>query len=51
VGTGGAILHYDGTEWNPMTSGTDLRLFSVWGTPSGDVFAAGDLGVILRGEH
>jgi hypothetical protein len=51
VGSGGAIIHYDGIEWSPLTSGTDLRLFSIWGTPSGDVFVVGDYGVILRGER
>ena len=51
VGTGGTILHYDGTAWSEMTSGTDLTLEAVWGTVSGEVHAVGEYGVILRGSR
>jgi hypothetical protein len=39
VGDYGTILHYDGTEWSPMTSGIDKYLGGVWGTSSSDVYA------------
>ena len=43
-----SILHYDGTRWSSMTSGTPLRLRAVWGTASHSIFAVGAAGVILR---
>ena len=48
VGDYGTILHYDGTAWKKMTSGTTNRLWGVWGSSSQDVFAVGDLGTILQ---
>ncbi|MGB2854970.1 MAG: hypothetical protein WBC55_11065, partial [Dehalococcoidia bacterium] len=48
VGYGGAILHYDGNSWSPMSSGTTLGLLGVWGSSSTDVFAVGNNGTILH---
>jgi hypothetical protein len=48
VGSGGAIFHYDGSDWMEMTSGTTDTLFTVWGTSANDVFTVGSGGVILR---
>ncbi len=48
VGMGGAILHYNGTYWSSMTSGTYSNLYGVWGSSAGDVFAVGDSGTILH---
>jgi hypothetical protein len=45
---GGAILHYNGTTWIPMTSGTSVALNDVWGSSGDDVFAVGSNGVILH---
>lgn len=42
VGTNGAIMHFDGTSWARMNSGTNVDLFDVWGTPNGtSVWACG----------
>ena len=41
VGMGGTILHYDGTAWSPMSSGTSHTLVGVWGSSGSDVFAVG----------
>jgi uncharacterized membrane protein len=42
VGTEGTIIHYDGTNWQLMESGTDVNLTDVWGSPDGSVvWAAG----------
>jgi len=46
VGDGGKILHYDGTNWNPETSGTTNDLLAVWGSGS-NVFAVGAAGTVL----
>jgi len=51
VGYVGTILHYDGTTWSTMTSGTGWNLSGVWGTSSGDVYAVGSYGIILRGTR
>ena len=41
VGDGGTILHYDGSTWTTMNSGTNYSLTGVWGSTSSDVFAVG----------
>jgi hypothetical protein len=38
---GGTILHYDGTSWSAMASGTSAVLLGVWGSSSTNVFAVG----------
>src|SRR5438034_1171071 len=48
VGTGGTILHYDGTSWTVQPSGTPQVLYGVWGSRGTDVFAVGDGGTILH---
>lgn len=52
VGEGGVILR--GTDssgtysWTPLTPGTSQDLYSVWGFGVNDVWAVGDLGVMLH---
>jgi hypothetical protein len=46
VGDAGTILHWDGTAWSAMSSGTSNSLRGVWGTSSSDVFALGSGGTI-----
>ncbi len=41
VGDGGTILHFDGTTWTRMASGTTTRLSSIWGTGDDNVWACG----------
>ena len=42
VGSYGSIVHYDGTEFTKIESGTDINLYSVSGTPDGEyVFVCG----------
>ena len=41
-------MHYDGTEWSYMKSGTQMWLRGVWGTSAADVFAVGENGTILH---
>ena len=47
VGLGGTILHWDGSAWSPVASGTVNSLTSVRGSASNDVWAVGD-GTILH---
>ena len=46
VGDGGTILHWNGSAWASVASGTNLELQGVWG--SGGVWAVGAQGAILR---
>jgi hypothetical protein len=48
VGELGTILHYDGTAWSTMSSGTTEQLYGVWGSSGSDVFAVGLHGSILH---
>ncbi|MBN1670081.1 MAG: VCBS repeat-containing protein [Kiritimatiellae bacterium] len=41
VGDGGAILHYDGSGWTAMESGTGKDLRDVWGSAWNDLYAVG----------
>jgi hypothetical protein len=41
VGDGGTILHFDGTNWTRMASGTTKKLQNVWGTDNQHIWAAG----------
>jgi hypothetical protein len=50
VGDSGFIVHYDGSNWTPQTSGTTKVLNAVWGIGSGlaaRIFAVGWDGTIL----
>jgi hypothetical protein len=47
-GQPGTILHYDGTAWSAMNSGSTASLHGVWGSASTDVFAVGEGGTILH---
>ena len=48
VGYVGTIIHYDGSSWTVMESGTKEALWSVWGASGSDVFAVGSNGTILH---
>jgi len=51
VGFGGAIIHYNGATWRPLTAGTSRNLFGVWGSAGTNVFAVGDVGLVLHGTR
>lgn len=44
----GVVLHYDGTSWSRELPGAALPLAGLWGDDSGNVFAAGFQGTILK---
>jgi len=48
AGEPGAIVHYDGATWTPMTTGTTSRLSDIWGSSETDVFAVGQTGAVLH---
>jgi len=48
VGDQGTVLHYDGTTWRRMISGTSHSLYGVWALSSSCVFAVGQGGEALH---
>ena len=48
VGDAGTILHYAGTIWSAMSSGTTNYLLDVWGSNWRNVFAVGGSGTVLH---
>ena len=44
----GTIYRFDGSTWNPMTTGTTSGLNDIWGSSETDVFAVGETGTILH---
>ena len=45
---GGTLLHFDGSKWAWVNSGTSLGLYGIWGTDAKNVWAVGDAGAILK---
>jgi hypothetical protein len=41
VGGSGTIVHYDGSSWQRMESGTQLRLTDIWGFPNRYIYIVG----------
>jgi hypothetical protein len=42
------MLHWDGSLWSSVESGTTHPLWSVWGSSADDVWAVGDFGTIVH---
>lgn len=51
VGTGGAIYHYDGSQWSSIDSPTNMHLTGVKCVSTDEVYVCGFRGTILRGTH
>ncbi len=51
VGWNGTILHYNGTSWSSVSSGTlPMDLYGVWGASASDVWAVGSGGILTTME-
>jgi len=49
VGTGGEMLRYDGSTWEPILSGTSDNLNAVWiSSDAAEAYVVGDSGTILH---
>ncbi len=48
AGGGGVLLHFNGSVWANLASGTANNLSGVWGSSGSDVFAAGSDGILLH---
>ena len=48
VADGGKALHFDGTSWTSVPTGTTSNLKSIWGSSVTDVWAVGDRGALLH---
>lgn len=51
VGKAGAIWHYDGNVWSQLESPTNVHLYSVYASSSGDLFIGAGGGLIFRGNR
>jgi len=51
VGQGGFIMHWDGTTWAEIDSGTDAHLTAVWPDPAGFAYITGQGSILLRVEN
>jgi hypothetical protein len=38
-GAGGTILHYDGSQWHALQTGTTLDVWQITGLPTGEIYA------------
>ncbi|MBC8635874.1 hypothetical protein IAG25_03565 [Caballeronia sp. EK] len=50
VGSGGTILHFDGTSWAPVDSPTNVALHRVLNLGGGELFVVGRFGQVFRGS-
>ena len=50
VGLFGTLLHYDGSDWISIPSGTMKHLNAVWGDGGNHVIAVGDDGTVIRSD-
>lgn len=48
AGSGGTILHFDGTNWAIEDTGTNVTLNAIFGFGPNDIWAAGEEGTVLH---
>ncbi|MDX1672097.1 MAG: hypothetical protein R3211_07130, partial [Balneolaceae bacterium] len=48
TGTGGTILHYDGSRWKTIYSAADKGLYGIWGRSPDNIFAVGASGTLVH---
>jgi hypothetical protein len=48
VGSGGTVLHFDGSAWTAMATTTTANLLAISGSAATDVFAAGENGTVIH---
>ncbi|AKV04405.1 hypothetical protein AKJ09_11068 [Labilithrix luteola] len=48
AGSGGAILHFDGSEWHVEETGTTETLNAIFGFAPDDIWSAGSAGMVLH---
>ncbi|WP_224246710.1 CBM96 family carbohydrate-binding protein [Hyalangium gracile] len=48
TGPVGSVLHWDGTRWRTVPSGTSRGLLAIWGTGPQNIWAVGEWGSIAR---
>ncbi len=48
AGRGGTVLHFDGSRWRELETGTSVTLKAIFGLSPTDVWAAGEQGTVLH---
>ncbi len=48
VGHAGTILHWNGSAWSSVSSGTTVELHGIWGSGANDVWVVGHAGTVLH---
>ena len=48
AGGNGVLIHFDGANWNAVSSGVTTGLNALWGSSSTDVWVVGEFGKILH---
>ncbi len=51
AGSGGTIIHYDGSDWSPVSSGVRNTINAIWGSGPDDVYLAGSADAIFHGAR
>ncbi|KPA13717.1 hypothetical protein MHK_006076, partial [Candidatus Magnetomorum sp. HK-1] len=48
VGNDGYIIHYDGSDWSVIESGSGISLYGVWGINENNIYVVGQSGTISQ---
>ena len=48
TGEVGKMLHFNGSEWEKMTTGTEETLLAIWGFDTDDIYAVGEAATIVH---
>ncbi len=51
AGSGGTIIHFDGSDWSPVSSGVRNTINAIWGSGPDDVYLAGSADAIFHGAR
>lgn len=48
VGSGGTLLHFDGSSWQSLATDTKQSLLDIWGSGPQDIYVVGSGGLVLH---
>jgi hypothetical protein len=47
AGSGGGLVHFDGTSWQTLTTGTNVQIGDMWGSGASNPFTGGAIALML----